>query len=62
MVRNQKDKSIFVDKGMVEQSLVHLFFISRSSHFFNKTDFEQYFVIFNTAIYGVGQGRILQAC
>ena len=29
-------------KRIVEKGLGHLFIISSSSHFFNKTDFEQY--------------------
>ena len=35
-------KRIFENKGMVEKGLGHLFSISSSSHFFNKTDFKQY--------------------
>ena len=34
--------SIFANKGNGEKHLGHLFIISSSSHFFNKTDFELY--------------------
>ena len=33
---------IFVNKGNWEKGLGYLFVTSNSSHFFNKTDFEQY--------------------
>ena len=33
---------IFASKGIGEKYLGRLFVMSRSSHFFNKTDFEQY--------------------
>ena len=32
----------FADKGTVEKGLVHLFVAPSSSHFFYKTDLEQY--------------------
>ena len=35
-------KSIFADRGILEQGLGHLLITSTSSHFFNKTDLEQY--------------------
>ena len=34
---------IFVNKGSCEKTFGHLLITSNSSHFFNKTDFEQYF-------------------
>ena len=33
---------IFANKGIVEQGWGHLFITSSNSHFFNKTDLEQY--------------------
>ena len=43
MVRSQTDQIIFFPiNGIVEQGLGHSFSNSTSSHFSNKTDFEQY--------------------
>ena len=35
-------KLYFRELGIVEKGLGHVFITSSSSHFFNKTDFEQY--------------------
>ena len=44
MVRSQtiKSRRLLANKGIVEKGLGYLFITSSSSHFFNKTDFEQY--------------------
>ena len=36
-------KKFFANKGTVEKDLGHLFITTSNSHFFNKSDFEQYF-------------------
>ena len=43
MVRGQNDFNLFLQiRGIAEQDMGHFFITSSSSHFLNKTDFEQY--------------------
>ena len=49
-------KSFFADKGyVVKQGLGHLFITLNSSHFYNKTDLQQYFFK-PKLIFGLGLG------
>ena len=55
MVRSQRIIRIFAERGIVEQGLGQLDITPSGSHFFNKTDLEQYlfkyrcFLRFNVA-------------
>ena len=51
MVRSRTDYMVFLRiKEIVENGFGHLFITSSSSHFFNKTDFEQYLLSKNAII------------
>ena len=51
MVRSQTNQIVFLQiKEIVEKGLGHLFVISNSSHFFNKTDFELYLLHENAIV------------
>ena len=59
MVRRQNGLNPFLRiRGIVEQGWEQLFIISSSSHFFNKTDFEQYLVNEHCRVFSVNGKQV----